>query len=229
MVCRFESDSGHKDQVKTWMNEQGQKTIRIEALSDGVFAIAMTLLVLDLHVPISASTPDLPDAIFKLWPQFVAYIVSFMVLAVYWIGHHNQFHWIEHSSRTLLWINIFFLMSIAFLPFSTSLLANYNKETMPVLIYGINVIFSGLALYAHWVYASGKGKLISSNISARAIYITKFRIFIGIVFYGITTLIAFYSTTISLLLFTLLPFLYMLPSKVDKYFKNELEDRSSLS
>src|ERR1700730_15748851 len=154
----------------------GQSTTRIEALSDGVFAIAMTLLVLDLRVPVNIPHDELLDAVIGLKPQLLAYFVSFMVLAVYWIGHHNQFHWIRHSDRTLLWINIFFLMSIAFLPFSTSLLASYNQEKTAVIIYGVNVSFSGLALYFHWLYASGKGKLIEESANKRMIYITKFRI-----------------------------------------------------
>jgi uncharacterized membrane protein len=142
-----------------------------------------------------------------------------MVLAVYWIGHHNQFHWIKNSDRTLLWINIFFLMSIAFLPFSTSLLASYNQEKTAVIIYGVNVIFSGLALYLHWAYASGRGKLIEETIPGRVISITKFRIMIGVTFYIATTAIAFYSTKLSLVLFAVLPFLYMIPSRGDSFFK----------
>jgi uncharacterized membrane protein len=192
---------------------------RIEALSDGVFSIAMTLLILDLRVPVGAVAQTLPIALMKLWPQFAAYCISFMVLAVYWIGHHNQFHWINRTDRTLLWINVFFLMSIAFLPFTTSLLASYNGERIAVIIYGINVILSGLGLYFHWAYASGIGKLIDPDLDQKAIYITKFRILIGIAFYVITNLLAFYSTTISLILFAALPFLYMLPSRIDAFFK----------
>src|SRR5947209_2408837 len=189
------------------------RTSRIEALSDGVFAIAMTLLVLDLKVPLGIAAGSLPESLIKLWPQFAAYCISFLVLAVYWIGHHNQFHWIRHSTITLLWINIFFLMSIAFLPFSASLLASYNQETSAVIVYGVNVIVSGIALYYHWAYASGKGKLISENISEKLAAITKYRILVGIAFYVITTLVAFYSTSVSLILFAILPFFYMIPSK----------------
>jgi uncharacterized membrane protein len=196
-----------------------RRTARIEALADGVFAIAMTLLVLDLKVPVGVAPNELFNSVVHIGPQFIAYIVSFMVLAVYWIGHHNQFHLIIHTDRTLLWINMFFMMSIAFLPFSTGLLASYNQEVTAVVLYGINVIFSGLALYIHWVYASGKGKLIKEGVPKRIISITKFRIMIGVVFYVLTTFIAFISTTISLILFAALPFVYMIPSKVDSYFK----------
>ncbi|MDP4220701.1 MAG: TMEM175 family protein, partial [Bacteroidota bacterium] len=153
------------------------------------------------------------------------YVVSFMVLAVYWIGHHNQFHLIASTDRTLLWINIFFLMSIAFVPFSTGLLASYNQEKEAVILYGANVIFSGIALYLHWVYASGKGNLIHPNTPKSVIYITKVRILTGIGFYIVTTAIAFLSTRISLVLFAALPFMYMFRSRVDNYFKEDDSDR----
>jgi len=194
---------------------------RIETLGDGVFAIAMTLLVLDLKVPVGVPPNELLSSVMHLAPQLAAYCVSFMVLAVYWIGHNNQFKLILQTDRTLLWINIFFLMSIAFVPFSTSLLASYNQEKEAIIIYGVNVILSGFALYFHWVYASGKAKLIKADTDERVIYITKFRILIGIAFYVVTTVVAFFSTKVSLILFAALPFLYMFPSRVDKYFKKD--------
>ena len=112
-------------------------------------------------------------------------------------------------------------MSIAFLPFSTSLLASYNQEKTAVIIYGVNVSLSGLALYFHWVYATGKGKLIKESLDKKLIAITKFRILIGIGFYIATTLVAFLSTTTSLFLFAALPFFYMIRSRGDELYKKE--------
>ena len=175
----------------------------------------MTLLVLDLKIPVGIAPNELLQAIVHLSPQLLAYCVSFMVLAVYWIGHHNQFHLITQTDRTLLWINIFFLMSIAFLPFSTALLASYNDEQTAVVIYGGNVVFSGLALYVHWVHASGDHKLIERDTPGRIVRITKLRIMLGVAFYIITTAFAFISTKVSLILFAALPFFYMFSSKVD--------------
>jgi uncharacterized membrane protein len=114
-------------------------------------------------------------------------------------------------------------MSIAFVPFSASLLAGYNESIAATLVYGGNVIFTGLMLYLHWWYASGPGKLISDNINERAISITKLRIAVGLLFYFTTTLLAFISTRLSLVLFAVLPVFYMIPSKVDKYFSTETD------
>jgi uncharacterized membrane protein len=207
--------------MHTENNRGGHPTSRIEALSDGVFAIAMTLLVLDLKIPAGVTPESLSQTLLNMWTQFAAYIVSFLVLAVYWVGHHNQFHWIHRTDRTLLWINILFLMSIAFVPFSASLLASYNETITATLVYGANVICAGIFLYLHWWYASGEKKLILASVTAHAIRITKLRIAAGLLFYFITTVLAFVSTRVSLILFAVLPIFYMFPSKVDKYYTEE--------
>src|SRR5215471_13774083 len=98
---------------------------RIEALSDGIFAIALTLLVLELHIPDlppNASNVQVAPALFKLWPKFLTYVVSFISLGVYWIGHHNMYHAIRRADRVLLWFNILFFMCVLLLLFSTSFL-----------------------------------------------------------------------------------------------------------
>src|SRR5439155_23725231 len=118
-------------------------------------------------------------------------------------------------------IKILVIQSIACLTFSTALVASYNQEKEAVILYGANVIFCGFALYFHWVYACGKGKLIKPEIPESVIAITKFRILIGIAFYIVTTFLAFFSTKLSLILLAALPFFYMFPSQVDKFFRKE--------
>jgi uncharacterized membrane protein len=106
----------------------GISKARIEALTDGVFAIVMTLLVLGIVVPhlshLEAST-ELPKRLLDLRPVFLSYASSFIVLGFFWIGHDSQFHHIKRVNRTLLWITIFYLMFIALIPFSTALLGEY--------------------------------------------------------------------------------------------------------
>lgn len=86
---------------------------RIEALSDGIFAIVMTLLILEFHVPNlppNAPNVDVAPALVALWPKFVSYIVTFVSLRFFWVGHHIMYHAIRRADRTLLWLNIFFFM-----------------------------------------------------------------------------------------------------------------------
>lgn len=194
-------------------------TQRIETLVDGVFAIAMTLLVLDVRISQGLSGKDLVSAIMRLWPQIAAYIVSFMVLAVYWIGHHNQYYWIKYTNRIFIWINVCFLMCIAFLPFSTSLLASYPDQVISVFVYGMNVILAGLALYLHWLYAIGPGKLTKNHIDTNLKQTTSWRILRGIGFYIIATCLSLISPKVSLALFAILPFFYMPLSSIDRFFK----------
>ena len=103
-------------------------TGRMEAFSDGIFAIAMTLLVLELHVPALAATGsagELAKALLLMWPKFAGYGGSFLILGVLWIGHHNQFHYIRRVDRPFLWINIFFFMCVGFMPYCTALMGTF--------------------------------------------------------------------------------------------------------
>jgi uncharacterized membrane protein len=93
---------------------------RIEALSDGIFAIVMTLLILEFHVPnlpLNAPNVEVAPALLALWPKFVSYTVTFVSLGYFWVGHHIMYHAIRRADRTLLWLNIFFFMFVSLLPF----------------------------------------------------------------------------------------------------------------
>ena len=105
----------------------GLSKTRIEALTDGIFAIAITLMVFDIKVPAvtQMNQLNLRHELIQLWPRFLAYVISFVMLGVYWVGHHNQYHYIRRTDRPFLWINIFFLMGISLIPFSTGLLGQF--------------------------------------------------------------------------------------------------------
>jgi len=107
----------------------GLSKTRIEALTDGIFAIAMTLMVFDIKVaPVAHMDQwNLRHELIQLWPRFLAYVISFVMLGVYWVGHHNQYHYIRRTDRPFLWINIFFLMGVSLIPFSTSLLRAISR------------------------------------------------------------------------------------------------------
>src|SRR5262245_12950012 len=100
---------------------------RIEALSDGVFAIAMTILVLEIHVPSVDQVPprELVHVLWRMWPKIAGYVVTFVNIGTLWIGHHFQFHYIRRTDRTLLWLDLFYLMFVSFLPFAAGLVGSY--------------------------------------------------------------------------------------------------------
>ncbi len=107
----------------------GLKPNRMEALSDGVFAIVMTLLVIELSVPLISklkAAEELGGMLTEMWPKFLAFAVSFLVLGILWSIHHFQFHFIKRSNGMFTWINILFLLSVALIPFSTALIGEYH-------------------------------------------------------------------------------------------------------
>src|SRR4051812_11226028 len=109
----------------------------------------MTLLVFEIKVPSSASVPEpeLAAALAAQWPRFAAFALSFIMLGISWIGHHNQFHFIRRANRALLWLNATFLLFIAFIPFSANLLGEYPEAQLAIVLYAGNLCAAGLLLY----------------------------------------------------------------------------------
>src|SRR4030065_989192 len=109
-------------------------TRRIEALADGIFAISMTLLVLTLTLPDMMDTKlNLSQLLAEQWPKFFNYALSFFLLAIFWIVHHQQFHYIRRTDRTHIWINIGILMFVALVPFTTDVAGDYSGRTIAAL------------------------------------------------------------------------------------------------
>lgn len=151
----------------TWLT-----TKRIETLVDGVFAIAMTLLVVNLHIPTvpqKLAAEEIPAAILKLGPSFVSYFMSFFLLAIFWMVHHRQFRSIKRANDTLLWINIICLMFIAIIPFTTYLNGRYGDQLLPVVLFECNMLIIGLIFYLQWVYASTNYRLIDETVDSKQI------------------------------------------------------------
>ena len=141
---------------KTYNQLAGKKVQRIEAISDGVFAIALTLLVLDIKVPGTAgihTERDLFDAFCQLTPKFLSYFLSFMTLGIFWTGHTVQYNFIEKSDRDLNWISLFFLLFVSVLPFTTGFLSEHIHFKLSIALYWLNIFLLGLVIYLHWAYA----------------------------------------------------------------------------
>jgi len=200
--------------------QTGLTKTRIEALTDGIFATVMTVLVLGLTVPAAnLSEVELASQIRAHWPNYVAYAFSFIVLGVYWIGHHNQFHYIKRSDRVFLWVNILFLLTIGFVPFSTSLLGLYPFSPTAVRIYGANLAATGLALYAVWWYATSQYRLVEKDLDPHIVSLAKRRIIVGPIVSMLGVGFSFLDTRISLVLYLLLIPFFIRPSHIDIHFR----------
>jgi uncharacterized membrane protein len=133
---------------------------RILALSDGVFAIAITLLILEIAVPATASDAGLPKALLGLWPRYVAYVLSFVVIARFWVIHRLTFRLIARDDAALVWLNLVLLMFVAFLPFPTDVLGEHLGSPAAAVLYAASVDLASMASAACWWYASGRGSLL---------------------------------------------------------------------
>ena len=136
---------------------QGRSLERLAALSDGIFAVAMTLLVLDLHIPSAAQVHterELLAALGSVAPQWVAYGMSFLTLGIFWAGQQTQLNHLGEGTRDLSWIHLGFLFTITLLPFSTRLLAEFITYRAALLIYWLNILAPGVMLYGSWKYAT---------------------------------------------------------------------------
>jgi uncharacterized membrane protein len=190
----------------------------IERLTDGVFAIVMTLLVLEIAVPQishSEAAIELPKQLLELWPVILSYGTSFIILGFFWIAHDYQFHYVKRANRTFLWITIFYLMFIAFVPFSTSLIGEYGDQQISVIFYGINISIVGFWEYVRWWYAI-KDHLVDIDLDPTFITIMSRRFLLGPTIYLIAVAISFASTQVSLVLFIATPLYFLVSARKDK-------------
>lgn len=197
-------------------------THRIEALVDGVFAIVMTILVLEIRVPEmprDAGFADLTAALLALWPKFLCYVISFVTLGVYWVAHHLHAYTIKRADRMLLWINILFLMAIGLVPFSTALLGEYYRVPAAVAAYGANMIAVGLILQLHWWYATRGRRLVSPDLEEGFVRSVSHVILLGPAVYLVAMLLGWISTTLALALYLLVNLIYILPGGAHFYLK----------
>lgn len=189
---------------------------RVITLTDGVLAIVMTLLVLAIVVPeISQSkvANELPNRLLELLPKVWSYATSFIILGFFWIAHDDQFHHIIRANRALLWLTIFYLMFIAFIPFSTSLISKYGDQPISEVIYGFNISAVLALTYLQWRYATKEHKLVSTDLDPKFIAKMSRRIIVGLILYLISIAVSLINTQVSLILFVLLPIYYLIPTR----------------
>ena len=190
---------------------------RVEALTDGVFAIVMTILVLELGVPLvtggSVST-ELPHRLLEMWPKFVSYAITFLMLGFMWSIHHYQFNLIRRSDSVLVWINLVFLMLVSLLPFSTSMLGEYIGETAPVLIIGGHFSICMIMRYGMWSYATGRYRLVDRDIDPRQVSGPKVMFVTGVAVFMVGMGVSFVSTIAAVCIFAAMIALFIVRSSL---------------
>jgi len=155
----------------------GQHTGRLANLSDSIFGVAMTLLILEVRLPVGSITSEqeLWHALLELGPRFLVYFMSFLTLGIFWNAQQVQLIRFSHSDRNLTWIHIGFLATVAVTPFSTALEENFIHFRTALLVFWVNLVLLGLTLYASWRYASGHG-LLRKNVTEEAQHVIERRL-----------------------------------------------------
>lgn len=199
----------------------GLTTARIEAFSDGVFAISITLLILTIAVPelsqVQLSHGLLLKSLIHLWPKFLSFFISFIVIGIFWMGHIIMFNFIKRSDRILLWLNVLLLLFVSFVPFPAALIGEYGADKYAAVFYGGVLMILGFIYLVLWLYASHNFRLISSTVDPVIIKKATLIVLIAPITYLIAIIIAFINPVITIIIYIVIPIVYIIPSPIDEF------------
>lgn len=190
---------------------------RLETLADGIFAIAMTILVLELRLPESGGSADLWTEIVGLKFRFATFFISFIVLGVYWFAHHQTFFFLVRVNRTVVWLNILFFMGAALIPFVASVLGTHSQDPVALALYGVVLGLLAALGYVIWWYITGDRGLIEEKLDATLVKKVRLWISLGPLIALGAVVLAFVSPLITLLVYLALPVVFILFNPVDSY------------
>jgi len=192
---------------------------RLETLVDGVFAIAMTILVLELRAPQTLGPGGLAQGLVDLGSRFATFVISFIVLGVYWFAHHQVFHFVLRVNRTLVWLNILFLMGIALVPFAASVMGAYTNDPIALSLYGGVLGLLATLGYLIWWYMSGDRGLIEPGLDPALVHKVRVWLAIGPVITPVAIAVSFVSTTVALLIYLTLPVVFIFFNPMSRYLE----------
>jgi TMEM175 potassium channel family protein len=199
----------------------GQSLDRLAALSDGIFAVSMTLLVLDLAVPASAgirSESALWSALGTLAPRLIPYLMSFLTLGIFWVGQQTQLSHFARSDRNLAWLHLGFLLLVTLMPFSTGLLAEFTAFRVALVAYWLNIFLLGAMLFAAWHYAVRAG-LAKEDVTAEMRRAVDRRILIAQALYAFGALLCVFSTYVSIAFIVLVQLNYAIAPRIKPLYR----------
>ena len=187
-------------------------TSRLEAFSDGVFAIAITLLIFNIKAP--DNTNHLLAALLRLWPSYLAYVISFLLIGLLWANHHVMFEHIVKTDRLLMFINTLLLLDVAFIPFTASVLAssfrNGSGESVAIALYGGTLVLGGLCFNWLWGHAF-RATLMDGHVTTVRMRRMTGRILFGPISYGAGGIIGYFLPVLGVVIFGALILFYWLP------------------
>jgi uncharacterized membrane protein len=218
-----DSSQRQKRRLRLALSQEFHGVTRLEAFSDAIFAIAATLLVLDLKVPRGlSSSSQLSEALARQWPVYLSYVLSFLFIGIYWGSHYSMLRHFKRTDHLLLKINILFLMVIAILPFPTALLAEYwhsspEQRLMAALIFQACLFLTATLYCAIWLYAVKKRDLLDESVDEATIKATTIKNLISPGFQAIAFVVSFWSPTAGLFIVLMIALFYLLPVQIVRF------------
>ena len=198
------------DQALADAMERAHDPARVLALSDGVFAIIITLLVLDVRVPELGQGQALADALREIRPSLTAFVISFILAGMYWVSHRDLFGQIRRTDRGLVWLNILYLLPLCLLPFAASLLGRHDRDPVALRIYGLTLVVIAVMRVAIWLYATNRTQLLWVRLDERQRRVGLALTLVPGIVYLVAIAVADVAPTVSLAIFAGLPVLYFL-------------------
>lgn len=187
------------------------ETNRVEAFSDGVFAIVITILVLELKVPEEEGTA-LWRGLWEQWPHYAAYLVSFLIIGVMWVNHHTIFSHLKRVDRPLLFLNLLVLMVVSVIPYTTNVLAEHltdeESANVAAILYSSWTVVYALAFLGFWWYVTQVGHLFHEKVDKDGARATRVRFGLGAVAYPLTVVLSFFSAPLTLVAHFLIALYY---------------------
>jgi uncharacterized membrane protein len=185
---------------------------RLEAFSDGVFAVALTLLILEIHAPEVARHSSIgvyAAAMAPLIPKVISFVLTFVIICIHWVGHHYFFRHVREVPLGLVWLNNLFLLWICFMPFPTAMLGDNPTDQFPIILYGGNQLLAALTFFALRSYSS-RLKLFAATASAKTMGPS--HSLPAITIFVLSIVFAFVNVYVSLICLLVVPFLYFFPN-----------------
>ena len=194
----------------TTREERRGDSSRVLALTDGVFAIIITLLVLDIHVPELTSHESLRAAISDIRPSFISFALAFIVAAMQWVGHRDLFALIRYTDRGIIWLNLLTLFTVCLLPFGSALLGRYHEDPLALRLFGLILMGTSVARTVIWAYAAHKPSLVHEPLDRASFWSGLALSVFPVMVYVVAFAIARVSPQASLAVYASAPVLYFI-------------------
>lgn len=195
--------------------------LRLNAMSDGVFAIVMTLMALEVKVP-KVADGELAHALVESWPEIATMLLSFVLLGIYWVGHNNVFQHVLKHDRVMLWLNILFLLAVTLVPYGTGMLIHHGGTQTAHAIYAGVLALGGVLLDLIWWYATYNKHLMCDAVTPELIRAFHFRILTGPLLYVAAIAVSFVSLPVTRVVLGLAVIYYLIPTAQDLLHHRQL-------